>query len=594
MENRAKFSELGIDVSKIKTSGKTLCPKCSHTRKHKNDPCLSVDVDKGVYNCHNCEFKGYISENADHKVYAKPTFVNNTELSEKTVNWFFKRGISQKTLIEAKVTENNEYMPQVQKERNAINFNYFRSGELINIKYRDGQKNFKMFKDAELIFYNLDSLVGEKECLIVEGEIDCLSWMEAGYKPVISVPNGASKGNARLDYLDGCIQYFEDKERIYIGTDNDEAGRSLMNELVRRLGAERCRRIDFEEEKDSNDYLQAKGAQNLLKRLEYSREFPLDGIVSIDDVWDDVLDYYENGLPKGSETGDLRFDEHLRFILGELTMVTGIPGHGKSIFLDQIAIKLVKNENWKFGVFSPESNPVPLYYTRLIKRLLGKKFSKKYIVPKELELSKIWLKSNFNIIKPESFDIDSIIDRAKMLVRTKGINALIIDPWNRILNVKGEGFDKEDVIISRLSKIINFAQQYKVHVFLVAHPTKMKKKEDGVSDYVVPSLYDISGSAHFFNMTQNGITVYRSYDRGVTEVHIQKVKWEHLGKLGSVEYMYSDDNSRFYHDESEVYENWLYNEPAIQANFSFEYDQSEQGDVIFNSFKPSSNEPAPF
>lgn len=592
---RAKFSDLGIDISKIKSTGKTLCPKCSHLRKHKSDPCLSVDIDNGLYNCHNCDFKGYVKQDSETKIYARPEFINKTELSKKTLDWFFKdRGISPMTLLNARVTEGMEYMPQAGKERNAINFNYFRSGNLVNIKYRDGQKNFKMFKDAELIFYNIDSIVGEKECLIVEGEIDCLSWMEAGYKPVVSVPNGASKGNARLDYLDGCIEYFEDKEKIFIGTDNDEAGRALMQELVRRLGSERCFRIDFEDCKDSNELLVSKGKETLLNRLKFAKDFPIDGVITIDDVWDDILDFYNNGLPKGSSTGDVRFDEHLRFILGELTMVTGIPGHGKSIFLDQIAIKLSKNEDWKFGIFSPESNPVPLYFTRLIKRLIGKKFSKHNIHEKELELAKVWIKDNFSIIKPESFDIDSILDRAKILVRKLGINALIIDPWNRILDVKGEGFDKESVIISRLSKIINFAQKYKVHVFLVAHPTKMKKKEEGLADYVVPSLYDISGSAHFFNMTQNGITVYRSYDRGTTEVHVQKVKWEHLGKLGSIEYSYAEENSRFYHDTSEIYENWLYKEDAIQANFGFQYDQDETGAMIFNSIKSIDDEEAPF
>ena len=106
---------------------------------------------------------------------------------------------------------------------------------MVNVKYRDGQKNFKMVSGAELIFYGLDNIKTMEKIYIVEGEIDALSLHEAGIYSVCSVPNGASKGNQRLEYLDNCFEYFKDKTEIILCTDNDNPGIELRNELSRRL-----------------------------------------------------------------------------------------------------------------------------------------------------------------------------------------------------------------------------------------------------------------------------------------------------------------------------------------------------------------------
>jgi twinkle protein len=118
-------------------------------------------------------------------------------------------------LVHWKVGESLEYMPQVQKNRRVINFNYFRENKLVNVKYRDSEKNFKMVSGAELIFYGLDNIKELDKVYVVEGEMDALSLHEAGVYSVCSVPNGASKGNQKLEYLDNCWQYFKDKKRNY-------------------------------------------------------------------------------------------------------------------------------------------------------------------------------------------------------------------------------------------------------------------------------------------------------------------------------------------------------------------------------------------
>lgn len=553
-------SKLEYDVQFRQTSGNEAiaCPVCKDDRKKKNLKPLSWDHNKGCGMCHHCEASFVVKRERPmpEKNYVKPVFNNQTELSERVVKWFQGRGISQQTLIDLKVTEGSEWMPQTGKAENTIQFNYFRSGQLVNTKFRDGAKNFKMVKDAELIFYNLDGIKDSETCIITEGEIDCMSWIESGISNVVSVPNGAGKGS-KLDYLDNCADYFDNKTRIYLSTDNDEPGRTLRDELARRLGIERCYKIDFGELKDANEYLIYHGEQKLKNLIETATEFPMEGVYSINETWQDIEDIYRNGLPEGAKTGDAQVDAHIGFMPGELTIVTGIPGHGKSIYLDQLSIGLSINSGWKFGICSPESYPLAFYFTRLIKRILGKKFSRFNITLTQLEQVRSWLSERYFMIMPsQGYQIDEILSKARQLVLRKGINGLILDPWNRLEKNIPQGMNESNYIVLCLIKIIEFAQRSGVHVFLVAHPTKMQREKDGVN-FQVPNLYSISGSAHFFNIPHNGFTVFRNYVSEKTEVHIQKVKWEHLGKVGMIEYCYNPENARFDDVLRFDYTNWM-------------------------------------
>ncbi|SCW88394.1 toprim domain-containing protein [Mucilaginibacter sp. NFR10] len=572
INNRQMLEDLGIDLKRISGSGKTICPNCSHSRKNKRDLCLSVNIEDGTYKCHNCDWKGRVFERPvfEKKIYLRPVFNNKTSLSTDLVKWFSGRSIKQQTLIDFRVTEGREWMPQVFNHHfeklkeagnddqsakveanrlarvNTVQFNYWRGDELINIKYRDGKKNFKLAKDAELIFYNINAAKDSAECIICEGEIDAMSWHQAGYKAVISVPNGASKGG-KIEYLDNCHAYFENKTKIYLSTDDDTAGHALRDELARRLGYERCFTLSFDGLKDANDYLRVRGEQGLLKLLESAKEFPIAGIFSVNDLWPGVMDIYRNGLPDGDRTGDTTLDEYLRFMPGELTIVTGIPSHGKTIYLEQVSLKLCLNAGWSFGIFSPETHPKEMYILRLIKKLLGKPVSYKNISEQGMDSMRAWLTEKFHIIYPESEDflLDTILEKAKQLVLKKGIKGLIIDPWNRIESNIPNGYSEVKYTAEQLIKIVKFNQRHGVHTFLVAHPTKMQKDVGtGNINYQVPNLYSISGSAHFFNITQNGFTVFRNDETQNTEIHIQKVKWEHLGKKGMIKYRYCDYNTR--------------------------------------------------
>jgi len=282
------------------------CPLCSFSRKPENRKakCASYDWERGLGTCHNCDksfqLHTYKRKGKAEKQYVKPEPAKNQkDVVDKTEKWFNDRGITKNTLDELKVSTAKEYMPQTKKEENVILFNYYMGGQLTNIKYRDGRKNFKLYKGAEKIFYNIDNIVGYDWCVITEGEMDVLALYEAGIPNAISVPNGATLNTNNLEYLDNCIDYFEDKEKIILAVDSDPPGQALQTELIRRLGAEVCFLVDFQECKDANEYLIKEGGEALRLRIEKARPVPLENVTTFKDIEDDVTDFVMNGFKPG-------------------------------------------------------------------------------------------------------------------------------------------------------------------------------------------------------------------------------------------------------------------------------------------------------
>lgn len=579
------YSDFQIEINTSKITGEyyAVCPKCSADRKKKRVKCLSVNLEKKVWCCQHCGWKGSLKPERAVKNYIKPVWTNNTSLSDKVVQWFKTRGISQKVLIDAKITEQREWMPQTTKEENCIGFNYFRGGELINTKFRTGAKDFKLVKDAEMIFYNYDGLKGNT-VVIVEGEIDALSFIEAGINYVLSVPNGAVKGeNQRLDYLDNCIELFTNVKTVILAVDNDEAGIYLREELKRRLGSDRCFKVDFDDCKDANEYLLKYGSIKLVELImpDSLIPFPIEGIVSISELKETSSEYFENGLKAGAKCGIKEYDDLISFEKGFTTTVTGIPNHGKSDWLDFTIIKLAVNHKWKFGIFSPENHPVAVHVSKLASKLIGKWFNKNSMNYAEKELAENFIFENFHFIRPDNelYSLENILDRAKQLVMQYGINGLVIDPYNRLEHHIPSGMSETHYIGRQFDILDAFKKKYNVHVFLVAHPTKIKKDKQ-TGKFEIPNLYDISGSANFFNKSDNGISVYRNFDINTSDIYVQKVKFHHWGKIGFLSVKWNEANGRYYNaTQNPELNNYLSNEEqtAIQLppNTSFETEKAQ-------------------
>lgn len=544
------------------------CPVCSDNRKkgNENKKCFSYNAQTGVGKCMNCEFVCY-KKNEDYKSYVRPVLKTNSKYSDNLIEWFQKRQITVKTLEQMRVTESTEWMPQTSKEMNVICFNYYRDDELVNVKFRDGAKNFKMVKDAEKIFYNVDGIKGKKSVYIVEGEMDCLTMVQAGYENTVSVPNGATKGKNNLDYFDRCYAYFEEVEEVFIVTDHDEPGENLGNELARRIGVEKCFRVHLNGFKDVNDQLCTTG------RVDVSdiRAYPITGIYTVENHWEAFMSLLKNGFPKGwkprESIGNL-FSIHP----GYTTIITGIPGHGKSEILDQIVLQISIDYNLRGGFFTPENWPTELHILKLIEKLMGKSAFK--CNPMELQRARTFLQDRITWIYPEEgFTLDGILNKVRQAVLKYGIQWFVLDPWNKL-----EHQDDSTNYVSRcLDMISNFNKKNGTHCFIVAHPTKMRRKPEG-DGYEVPGLYDISGSANFFNKADIGLSMYKEGD-GRNTLVVQKVKFKFWGHTGSVALNWNQENGR-YDEYGADYTYWL-KEAKQTELIDFSEPRNQNDDVPF-------------
>ena len=555
-KDEKKLKELGIADDGKK---KQFCPECHANRTNKADKSLSVDWDKCIAHCHYCGKSFFFgkTEKIYHapktvqaskqevKGYKKPGKLANEEpLDENMRKWFEQRGIPAEVAEAEGIVKVCRKMPQTGQIEKCIVFPYTVEGELVNRKYRDGAKNFMLESGAKLVPWRIDEIRERYECIITEGEMDALSFIVAGFKNVISVPNGAQKN---LTYLDDFIEtHFENKQCIFIATDTDAKGLELRAELVRRFGEEKCLIVDYGKGcKDANELLMSQGADALRWALSMAQQIPLEGVFTASDVREELELLFEKGLQKGAVLKMGELDELLSLEVGRLMIVTGIPGDGKSEFLDEMAVRLSLHYDWRCAWFSPENFPVTLHHPKLIEKLIGKRFLKGLISPMEFDAAVGYLSHNFfDILPEEGYRVDTILDKAEALVRRKGIRVFILDPYNCLEHQIPTGQSETQYIGEFLEKLRSFARRRQVLVILAAHPTKMKK-DPLAKKFPVPTMYDISGSAAFFNKADFGIAIERDRTQGVTRVHVQKVKFRHLGQPGVASFEYNTHNGRF-------------------------------------------------
>ena len=531
-----QFNQHKLDVGK--TQG--ICPLCSSDRKPKNQKakCASYDWERGLGTCHHCDssfqLHTYQRKGSSEKTYIRPDSLNVVDLKQitsKVFKWFESRGISQKTLDDLMVTEGSEYMPQTGKSENTIQFNYIMGDQLINVKYRDGRKNFKLYKGAEKVFYNINSIIGYKECVITEGEMDVLALHEAGIKNAISVPNGATLNSNNLDYLDNCIDYFEDKEKIILAVDNDEPGQALQQELIRRLGAEVCFLTTFEECKDANDYLIKYGKEALAERIIKSRPVPLENVTTFKDIEDEITDFVKNGFKRGYQIGIPNFDNIFSTYTGQFITVTGIPSSGKSDFVDQMVVGYNNNYQWKTAFASPENAPTYLHAHKLMRKVWQDMPSRNDIGTDKWNKVADHVNDNFFFIDMERYTLESVLRKGAELVKRKGIKCLVIDPFNKIRDVDCKTEDVNRYTMEYLTKIETFAKKYDVLVFIVAHPTKMYKDKDGKIEE--PTMYNIKGGGEWYDASYHGLLIHRDYEAKTVKAKVLKVKFQNLGENGA-------------------------------------------------------------
>ena len=584
-----KLNELGIDV-RGKASGevRTLCPMCSHTRTKRNDPCLAVNMDDLMYFCHHCGFNGCASNDKkpndmpykplNHIKKKKTTPYKETELqslSQASIEFLAKRGISESVAISEGIRIAKKWMPQVNKEQNVLAFPFIKNNIRVATKYRDNKKNMTQDAGGEKCFYRFDEMKKGKKIYITEGEIDALTLVQCGFSDgVTSVPDGAPNPTANnLDnkfsyFTEEAMKIFDDAEQIYLVVDDDENGRFLRNELKRRIGIDKCLMVTYPDScKDINDVLLVCGEDAVKEVIEHAQHFPVDGLKTFEDYTSEINDLIEGVTGEYYETGYKKIDDEglLRIKTGQLNIVTGSPGSGKSEWVDDLMINTVKQYGIKWAVFSPENYPPQVYYKKLAEKYMSIGFD---ALTQYDHLDAICgLSDKVKLIvdtDEEDVTIDYLFQRIRTLVFRFGVKGVIVDPWNEIAHDIGA---REDIYLNKvLRRIKRFIRKYDLTFWLVAHPKNPKKNQDGT--YPKITAYDIAGGYAWFAKADQVFSVWRDKTNNSkpVEVDFQKIKQKTDGKLCTTYFYYDYDTGKYTCNGSSLSNNEVVDKGGINVN----------------------------
>lgn len=559
MRLQEQLYENQIKVDMNKTQQTIICPKCSNDRKKSYERCLSVKIDNNVavWNCHHCEWHGSVYEKQNVNTIKAPVVPikkQNDSLSDQAIEWLNKRKITQKTINDFKLYTHN----------GSLCFPYIYNDEIVNIKYRTPNKQFRQEKNALKTLYNIDRVYDyweqtqKRQIIFVEGEMDVLAMYECGFKNVVSLPDGAPK-EAKFNMEDKRFSVFEqsewifDAEEVIIATDSDVAGKALSLELIHRFGRDICKLVHLpkyqdsalepiKQIKDANECLIQFGKDKLIECINTAEEFPIKDLHTAKEYRNEVQNMYDGNVQRAYSTGYSKLDEIYKVMPSTFNLITGIPNHGKSNFLDQILMNLAEQQDFRFLLYSPEHS-TKNHIRRLLEKYCKKPFDigpYERITQDELNSGIDFIDRHFKFIEntDEIPTIDYIIKKAKVAKLRYGIHCLVIDPFNQVSATRDNNKREDEHIRDIIAKCQQFARNHQIVVYMVAHPHKLHRNDAGIIP--PPDLYQVSGSAHWANMCDVGMVIHRDFEENKTTVITRKIREQGVyGEIGKCEFIFN-------------------------------------------------------
>lgn len=513
-----------------KAQSRTICPVCSNQRTKSTEKILSVklDGDSAVYNCHHCSVHGVVSLGLSTPVVK----ANGTRVLEPAqLDYLERRGISVEVAESCGLIAGNVYIKSRRKEALCFGFPYTNVDGTTAVKWRDGAKNFSQTGAARSL-WRIEEW-GGGDLIICEGELDSVSFAAAGIFAT-SVPNGAPASRVedldsqKFSYLWDSKETLKRADRIILAVDADAPGSLLAEEIARRVGKARCWRAVYPAScKDANDVLVQFGADGLRNVLEDATPWPVSGLRNVSEYRAAAMDLYLSGMDRGVGVGIPSFDALYKTNPQSLTIITGIPGSGKSAFVTWLSVCLAKQSGWNCAVFSAECAS-EIHLLQLAAVYMGKPFDGRgKMTAVELEEAMNWISTRFVFIDESESSVASILERAQASVLRNGVRLLIVDPYNFLSRAE----DGVGAINETLVALKTFCVEHSIACWLVAHPTKMHRDNSG--EMPVPGLYDCSGSAGFANSSDAFLSIARVAS-GKTLVRNSKARYPWIGKLGDV------------------------------------------------------------
>lgn len=541
--------------------------KCLCFLHSESNPSMSFDVKKKKFKCFSCgqsydifnHYQQYynlsfletlklivsdfnlnidiIINETDRKPKKSPTKHEN--YNKNILTYCEKRNISKSTIDYVGVKENN----------NCVVFEYRNElGEHLANKYRKTKKSegpkmwFEKGTNVNTLF-NMDKINISEPLLITEGEFDCLSAIESGFKNAVSIPSGVNGTN---EWITSNWTFIEQFEEIIIWFDNDEAGIKGAREVFNRLPNASVKIVRCEVANDINELLHKYGKLAVLKQIEKASTPALEGVATLDMIED--FDVHEAETLK---TGIDYIDEKLiGMVFGSLNVLSGRNGSGKSTILNQIYIAEAIHQGYKTFLFSGELIGGNVKYW-LLQTLAneeqfaeytakdGHKYKKVTIQAKEKIIND--MKDRFFLYDSDDYRIEAIIEKMTILAKRYGVRVFVID---NLMTIESSLKDKYEAETDIVKKLKNFAKKYNSIVHLVAHPRKSMNDEIEKDD--------VAGSANITNLADYVTTISRAKDDVVEYDAILKIlKNRHTGVNVGKRLMFNIERKRFYSSETE-------------------------------------------
>jgi twinkle protein len=538
-----------------------ICPVCNGGLRSEKSLSVSIDEDGCgvVWRCYRnkCDAPpgGARVGNNPRREEAprsprKPMPQADQDKPDWLYQFFFGRKIGAKTIEHFGIYAVDRNFPGL-GQRPAIVFPYRLKGEVVNRKYRPHPDKTpqQQEKDALPTLFNVDALGREPDEIVwVEGEPDVMALHECGIKHAVSLKDGAppkptpagkehAESGKRYEALRTHEELLKKAKRIILATDTDNPGILLREELARRLGRHRCRIATWPDGcKDAGDTLREHGPDKVLEVLDNSTPYPIDGLHSIEPGT--LLALRNLPPPQVLSTGTRETDSILKLPgEGRIITITGYPSHGKTSWTRFVMIHTAKEHDRRWAVFSPEHQPWEHFASQCAEVYCGKPFyphaGLETMSDAEVRDAELWLARRMTMMvcdaEKDPPTIEWILEMAEATVLRDGTTDLLLDPWNEIDQLRGD-MSETEYTAKTLQRLRAFALRYGCNVWIIAHPAKPLAAKSGES-LPVPGPYSISGSQHFANKSDLGITVHNEKD--VVGIYVWKSRFSRWGRRGT-------------------------------------------------------------
>lgn len=567
MSIQSLLKERGIILPQIDLSTSAIhqvkcdCPQsyCKKTREKNNTTPLTVELilpNFAEWRCSHCLWSDHVGE---RQVVAK----REEPVAEEPIKPTSPRGLPEDAiayLATQGVTEADaaKYSLEYDGRRKAIGIPYFDAGKITNYAWVQVGGGKRKLERPELstLFGLPQVILNDEPVTIAQRELDAIVLMERGIPNVVALPNGGdvmdkaddfNREPDKFGYLSRGAESAKHWKSVRFALDDTKEGLGLRQELARRIGPGRCSAAKLARGSVWQTMAEL-GPDELCADINEAQSLPILGLFSVNDFENELKDYFEHGMASGVSTGWPNVDKIYTVVPGQLTVVTGIPNAGKSEWVDALTFNLALNNGWRFAAFSPENGKEAHTIKFVEKRVEMSADPKSYkrMTYDTMMSGAKWVESHYYFIESKDVmpTLDWILDRAKDAALRYGIKGLIIDPWNRIEKTLGTK-SETDYVAESIPKILRFAANQGIHVWLVVHP-KQQQKDQKTGKIPAPSLYDMAGSAHFVNMCDNGVVIHRSESiDDTTEVLVRKVRFKHVGRKGETKLKYDRQTGRY-------------------------------------------------